>query len=261
MQHISHQHMWINTGTRSKTKMKSFKWQRYSINPEDYKTMMGFYEKSAEKSNELKTLENSKLAKAYETASRIREFEIKLFWKRATFFWAFIVAIYTAYYHVLTKFYERKCCGETVYCHGSFPLLILSALGLFFCFSWLLSSIGSKHWQENWEMHLDLLENEVTGPLYKTYEAGKAYSESKITIAAGWVVTVCSYGLLIYEFSQMLIYKVKLDSLLHVFYIALAFAVIIAVFLYAYSVLMIGNTSNTGEVKFQTKVYEGIKYD
>ena len=231
--------------------MKSFKWQRYSITLDDYNELMAAKNPS----------EKSKENVAYEKAHDIRKFEIELFWKRATFFWAFIVAIYTAYYHVLTKIYERKCGEESVYCHGSFPLLILSALGLFFCFSWLLSSIGSKHWQENWEKHLDLLEDEVTGPLYKTYEAGRAYSESKITIAAGWVVTVCSYGLLIYEFTQMLIYKVKLDSLLHVFYIALAFAVIIAVFLYAYSVLMIGNTANTGEVKFQTKVYDGMKHD
>jgi hypothetical protein len=231
--------------------MKSFKWRRYSITLDDYNELMAAKNPS----------EKSKESVAYEKAHDIRKFEIELFWERAKFFWAFIVAIYTAYYHVLTKIYERKCGEESVYCHGSFPLLILSALGLFFCFSWLLSSIGSKHWQENWEKHLDLLEDEVTGPLYKTYEAGRAYSESKITIAAGWVVTVCSYGLLIYEFTQMLIYKVKLASLLHIFYIALAFAVIIAVFLYAYSVLMLGNTANTGEVKFQTKVYEGIKYD
>lgn len=231
--------------------MKSFKWQRYSIILDDYNELMAAKNPS----------EKSKESVAYEKAHDIRKFEIELFWERAKFFWAFIVVIYTAYYHVLTKIYERKCGGESVYCHGSFPLLILSALGLFFCFFWLLSSIGSKHWQENWEKHLDLLEDEVTGPLYKTYEAGRAYSESKITIAAGWVVTVCSYGLLIYEFTQMLIYKVKLDSLLHVFYIALAFAVIIAVFLYAYSVLMIGNTANTGEVKFQTKVYDGMKHD
>ena len=27
---------------------------------------------------------------------------------------------------------------------------------------------GSKHWQENWENHVDMLEDEMVGPLYKT---------------------------------------------------------------------------------------------
>ena len=233
--------------------MTSFTWQRYSISPEDYAKIMGFDEKLEAKASD--SSKKPKYEKAYEAAEKIRQFEIELSWKRATFFWAFIVAIYTAYYHVLTKIYAYKCGDVKKYQHGSFPLLVLSALGLFFCFSWLLSSIGSKHWQENWENHLDLLEDNVTGPLYKTYEAGKAYSESKITIAAGWVVTVCSYGLLVYEFMQMLICKVNLHCALHVFYISLAFAIIIAVFLFGYSVLVTGNISTKGKIDFQTKIY------
>ena len=30
----------------------------------------------------------------------IRKFEIELYWKRTTFFWAFLVAIYTAYFYI-----------------------------------------------------------------------------------------------------------------------------------------------------------------
>ena len=235
----------------------SFKWQRYSISLKDYKKEMEIVnpDKTAkEKTNSY----TPKYEKAYEAAEKIRQFEIELFWKRATFFWAFITAIYTAYYKVLTKIYVYKCEEIEKYHHGEFPLLVLSALGLFFCFSWLLSSKGSKHWQENWEHHLDLLEDNVTGPLYKTYVAGKTYSESKITIAAGWVVTICSYGLFLYEFIQMLLYKVKVTCMLYVFFISIAFAVIIGVFLFGYSVLMRGNTSNNGKVEFQTKVYKGM---
>ena len=229
--------------------MSSFKWKRYSISPKDYKSLMTGATLS----------KDSKKVKAYKQASNIRKFEIDLFWKRATFFWAFITAIYVAYYHVLTEICVQECNGIKRYCHGAFPLLILSALGLFFCFSWLLSSIGSKHWQENWENHLDLLEDKITGPLYKTYESGKAYSESKITIAAGWVVTVCSYGLLVYEFAYMLLNKTKLASQFYVFCITLAFTIIVAVLLFAYSVLMRGNTSNDGEFNFQMKVYEEMR--
>ena len=232
--------------------MTSFTWQRYSISPEDYAKIMGFDEKLEAKASD--SSKKPKYEKAYEAAEKIRQFEIELSWKRATFFWAFIVAIYTAYYHVLTKIYVYKCGDVEKFKHGEFPLLILSALGLFFCFSWLLSSKGSKHWQENWENHLDLLEDNITGPLYKTYEAGKNYSVSKITIAAGWAVTLCSYGLLLYEFANMVKRKVA-ESGCVTLGLVLAFAIIIAVFLFGYSVLVTGNISTKGKIDFQTKIY------
>jgi len=42
---------------------------------------------------------------------------------------------------------------------------------------------GSKFWQQNWEAHIDILEKEISGPLYKTlnYRNSKPiYSVSKI---------------------------------------------------------------------------------
>jgi len=45
--------------------------------------------------------------------------------------------------------------------------LVASCLGLVFSFAWFCVNRGSKQWQENWEFHTDLLENEVVGPLYK----------------------------------------------------------------------------------------------
>ena len=239
--------------------MSSYKWKRYNINLDEYKELMGF--NSKETDNEKEKLDKPKYEKAYETAEKIRQFEIGLFWHRATFFWAFITAIYTAYFNVLTKMYKIDCNGCFIYQHGSFPLIILSALGLFFCFSWLLSSKGSKHWQENWENHLDLLEDNITGPLYKTYKAGKAYSESKITIAAGWIVTICSFGLLLFEFMNMLFCKVGRDNPIVICYCSVAFAIIVVVLLFAYSVVVTGNTKNEGEIELQIKVYEGMKND
>ena len=34
--------------------------------------------------------------------------------------------------------------------------------------AWYLVNRGSKYWQENWENHVDMLENDHVGPLYKT---------------------------------------------------------------------------------------------
>lgn len=235
--------------------MKGFRWHRRRVFLDEYKKK---FEIGKPNDSESVRNENYIQKNAYETASRIREFEIELFWKRATFFWAFIAAIYTAYYQILTKIYDLGRCANPRYQHGSIPLLVLSALGLFFCFSWLLSSYGSKHWQENWENHLELLENDVTGPLYKTYEAGQAYSESKITIAAGWAVTVCSYGLLIYEFASMLLSRTKWTKGIAAVGIVMAFSVIVAVCLFGYSIIVTGNTSKTGSFYFQTKNYEGF---
>jgi len=38
--------------------------------------------------------------------------------------------------------------------------------------AWYLVNRGSKFWQNNWERHVDLLENQVVGPLYKTIVQG-----------------------------------------------------------------------------------------
>lgn len=233
--------------------MTSFTWQRYSISPEDYAKIMGFDEKLEAKASD--SSKKPKYEKAYEAAEKIRQFEIELSWKRATFFWAFIVAIYTAYYHVLTKIYVYKCGDVEKFKHGEFPLLILSALGLFFCFSWLLSSKGSKHWQENWENHLDLLEDSVTGPLYKTYKT-HSYSVSKIVIMSGWTVTICSYGLLIYEIANLIRAKMGAGTLQ--FTLSLIFAFTIPLMLFGYSRLIMGNIADEGEIEFEMKKYEGF---
>ncbi|MBI5523473.1 MAG: hypothetical protein HY910_12655 [Desulfarculus sp.] len=45
--------------------------------------------------------------------------------------------------------------------------LVISCVGLVFSFAWHCVNKGSKQWQENWENHVDLLEDEVVGPLYK----------------------------------------------------------------------------------------------
>ena len=188
---------------------------------------------------------SSKLQNAYTQAADIRKFEIGLFWHRAAFFWAFIVAIYTAYFNVLK---------EKISSHGSFPVLALSALGLFFCFSWLLSSKGSKHWQENWENHLDLLEDDITGPLYKTYKT-KSYSESKIAITAGWVVTVYAYGLLLYEVLNFTEQTLNMQGT-SAMGISVTFMIFVSVALFFYKEQVKGNSKNNGSITFEFKKYE-----
>ncbi len=94
---------------------------------------------------------------ALERALDIRKFEIDLYWKRAAYFWAFIGATFAGYLGVQASSSEYK----------QDLAVILSCLGVVFSFAWFLVNRGSKYWQENWEKHVDVLEDKVHGPLYK----------------------------------------------------------------------------------------------
>jgi hypothetical protein len=46
--------------------------------------------------------------------------------------------------------------------------IALSGLGVLTAVANLLSAYGSKFWQENWEKHINMLEDNIEGRLYKT---------------------------------------------------------------------------------------------
>jgi hypothetical protein len=47
-------------------------------------------------------------------------------------------------------------------------LVALSGLGALTAFANFLSARGSKFWQQNWERHIDMLEDDIEGRLHKT---------------------------------------------------------------------------------------------
>jgi hypothetical protein len=102
---------------------------------------------------------NPKAARALSLALDIRKFEIELYWKRAAYFWLFNGAALIGYLSALTgKEIENR----------SDALLLTSCVGLLFSVAWYLVNRASKFWQLNWEAHVDLLEDPVHGPVYKT---------------------------------------------------------------------------------------------
>ena len=122
------------------------------MNKNDYKEL--FFEGTETKNN------NSKANRALAYAMDIRKFEIELYWKRATYFWTLIAAVFAAY----ALAYNTEHTGKN---GDIFLSLLFSILGFIFSFSWYLVNRGSKFWQNNWERHVDLLEEIASGPLYK----------------------------------------------------------------------------------------------
>lgn len=89
----------------------------------------------------------------------IRKFEIGLYWQRATYFWTLIAAAFAGYFAVLAA--DKMLDKE-------FNAFVIACIGFVFSVAWFLVNRGSKFWQENWENHVDMLEDQVAGPLYKT---------------------------------------------------------------------------------------------
>ncbi|HME35041.1 MAG TPA: hypothetical protein VKF84_07370 [Candidatus Sulfotelmatobacter sp.] len=112
---------------------------------------------------------NAERAKnALKVSLEIRKFEIELYWTRAAYFWAFLAVMLGAYFALLAEkepSEERAEARLTVLC-----------LGIIFSTAWYFVNRASKYWQENWENHLDLLENNENGPLYKTILKAKDLS-------------------------------------------------------------------------------------
>ncbi|NMM02324.1 hypothetical protein HHL24_30920 [Paraburkholderia sp. RP-4-7] len=91
----------------------------------------------------------------------IRKFEIELYWKRATYFWVLIAAAFTGHFVILGA-------DEKHFPDKQYLAYIVACLGLVLTFAWYQANKGSKYWQENWENHVDSIEDSVIGPLYKT---------------------------------------------------------------------------------------------
>lgn len=134
--------------------------------------------------------------KLCEIALATRNFEIELYWKRTTYYWAFCAAIIAAFALVYTKS-DASLATFTI-------LAVLATCGTIFSLGWYLANRGSKYWQENWEDHIGILINEHYGPIFKILKypnqikiwglGGYPFSVSKInqitsgTMTFVWIV-------------------------------------------------------------------------
>jgi hypothetical protein len=176
----------------------------------------------------------------------IRKFEIELYWKRATYFWAFIAATFAGFFALHTRNPVPPYLST----------LLIAQVGLVFSAAWHCVNRGSKFWQSNWERHVDALEDEITGPLYKTtlptdqfpfvsLTGAFPYSVSRINqLLSLFVVTI---WLLLTGYTLVLARFEGLELLI-------ARASIVVSVLFIILLLTVGQTSDQpGRVDFETR--------
>jgi uncharacterized membrane protein len=134
---------------------------------------------------------DKKRKNALKSALNTRKFEIELYWKRATYFWAFIAASFAGYFAIISS--------DNI---DNYRILTILIAFIGFCFSlgWYFVNRGSKYWQENWEKHVDFLETDEQGPLFSVHLIPKdkrfhlngyhKYSVSKTNQNLSLIITV-----------------------------------------------------------------------
>jgi hypothetical protein len=102
--------------------------------------------------------EREALAQAHD----IRKFEIELYWKRASYFWTIIAVAFAGFFST----------SQTADISNSYAI---ACLGFIVSLGWYQVNRASSAWQRNWEIHVDLLEDGVTGPLHKAIMNRRSY--------------------------------------------------------------------------------------
>lgn len=172
----------------------------------------------------------AKAERAFEKAWATRNFEIEMYWKRATYFWAFIASIFVGYFALVSSEnyvkYDRFNHVEVYF---------LICIGFVLSVAWHLTNMGSKSWQRHWEVHVDLLEDAFTGPLYKTVHPQVTYSVSKINEIVSFVfVFIWPLLGIKYLFDQNLIHSLEETKSLNWFVVistTMSFLVVFSMFL------------------------------
>lgn len=181
-----------------------------------------------------------------------RDFEIEMYWKRATYFWVFLATTFAGYFALLTVDMDKVENKIDVYLLE----LVIINLGICFSLSWFLVNRGSKKWQENWEAHIDILENKVTGPIYKIVKDKKGYNYSvsqinefvSLFVLVIWIVLLASFLL-----KRYFLFGLSIDTLR---FTIMASALLLTI---VFSFLLLKYKKTTNEKKiysFKMREYE-----
>lgn len=135
---------------------------------------------------------------ALKIALETRKFEIEMYWKRATYFWAFTATTFAGYFALLSS--------ENIQTLRPY-LILISFIGFMFSLGWYFVNRGSKFWQENWESHLSELEINEQGPLFSIIKTPQEsfrnlkghypFSVSKVNQNLSFIITLVWAGIFI----------------------------------------------------------------
>lgn len=116
------------------------------------------------------------LKEAYDKAHSIRNTELDLFWKRATYCFTLIAALITIT-GVLVSSYLKDPVDHR---DQSILWIIISVsiLGIVFTIMSNFITISGEYWKKNWEMHITMLEPLFSGNLYSTHLINSEYRTS-----------------------------------------------------------------------------------
>ena len=122
------------------------------------------------------------IEKSYKVAWNGRNRVIDIYWKRANYYWAFQVACFAGYF----SFFSSK-----EYIQQPEILYFVTCLGIITSLAWILANIESRNSQHRWEKHIDILEDYVVGPLFKTIIRPQKRSITRIhEIASGFFIVI-----------------------------------------------------------------------
>ncbi|WP_148049885.1 MULTISPECIES: hypothetical protein [unclassified Enterobacter] len=111
--------------------------------------------------------EVNKIHSAFEKAHDIRKFEIGLYWQRSAYLWGFISVLTAVCAYCFTKLLDPISYNQKAII--AFISLVTSLVGVVFSDMWVKLSSSSKYWQENWEYHINILEDYISGNLHKIH--------------------------------------------------------------------------------------------
>jgi len=178
---------------------------------------------------------------------KIENLKSIFYWKRAAYFWVFIAAAFGGYSAL-------QGGRQTI-------AFLIACFGFIFSLAWYFVNRGSKFWQQNWELHVDLLEGDISGPVYKTVvqrteckfcylNSTYPFSVSKINqllslfVAIAWLVLIARSFVIVWEIQLHI--SPRLTSGLMLFFTLVA-AVVLACF---------GRTGDSGGDVHIDKLYQ-----
>ncbi|WP_180778544.1 RipA family octameric membrane protein [Pectobacterium aroidearum] len=139
------------------------------------------------------------LKEAYDKAHQIRNIEVDLYWKRATYCWTLVGALLTICGLLFSAYLKPDDLDK----RDSTILIAIGAvsfIGVVITYLCQYMSVSGEYWKKNWETHISMLEPMFSGRLYSTHLVSSRYRSSIaklnfllfLVIQISWLIVIMS---------------------------------------------------------------------